>query len=75
MEEEKIYKLKNGKEMVLLTNANYNGIRYLLLCDGETDEIKIAYEEDKKLIYIDKENPNFSDILITLFKKFKNEVN
>lgn len=75
MEEEKIYKLKNGQEMVLLASENYNGIRHLLLVDEKTDDIQIAFEENKKLVLINKQNPYFSDILIMLVKKFRSSLN
>ena len=75
MEEEKIYKIKNGQEMVLLASENYNGIRHLLLVDEKTDDIQIAFEENKKLVLINKQNPYFSDILIMLVKKFRSSLN
>lgn len=75
MEEERIYKLKNGQEMVLLATENFNGIRYLLLVDEKTDDIQVGFEEDKKLVLIDKQNPYFSDILIMLVKKLRNATN
>lgn len=71
MEEERIYRLKNGKEMILLTTINYNGIRHLLLTDERTNDIEVAYEENEKLVFINKQNPYFSDILLMLFKKYK----
>lgn len=75
MEEERIYRLKNGKEMVLLAHTKYEGIRYLLLGNEQDDEIEVATEEDKKLIIIDKQNPYFSDILILLMKSFRDSMN
>ncbi len=75
MEEERIYKLKNGQEMVLLATENYNGIRYLLLVDEKTDDIQVGFEENKNLVLIDKQNPYFSDILIMLVKKLRNTTN
>ena len=75
MEEERIYKLKNGQEMVLLATENYDGIRYLLLVDEKTDDIQVGFEENNKLILINKQNPYFSDILIMLVKKFRSSLN
>ncbi|MGM9849680.1 MAG: hypothetical protein ACI31V_02140 [Bacilli bacterium] len=75
MEEERIYKLKNGQEMVLLATENYNGIRYLLLVDEKTDDIQVGFEENNNLILIDKQNPYFSDILIMLVKKLRSNIN
>lgn len=75
MEEERIYKLKNGQEMVLLATENHNGIRYLLLVDEKTDDIQVGFEENKNLVLIDKQNPYFSDILIMLVKKLRNTTN
>ena len=75
MEEERIYKLKNGQEMVLLASENYNGIRYLLLVDEKTDDIQVGFEENNKLMLIDKQNPYFSDILIMLVNKLRKSLN
>lgn len=75
MEEERIYKLKNGQEMVLLAAENYDGIRYLLLVDEKTDDIQVGFEENNKLMLIDKQNPYFSDILIMLVNKLRKSLN
>lgn len=75
MEEERIYKLKNGQEMVLLASENYNGIRHLLLVDEKTEDIQVAFEENNQLVLINKQNPYFSDILIMLVKKLRNNIN
>lgn len=75
MEEERIYKLTNGQEMVLLASENYNGIRHLLLVDEKTDDIQVAFEENNQLVLINKQNPYFSDILIMLIKKLRNNLN
>ena len=75
MEEERIYKLKNGQEMVLLATENYDGIRYLLLVDEKTDDIQVGFEENNKLMLIDKQNPYFSDILIMLVNKLRKSLN
>lgn len=71
MEEERIYRLKNGKELVLLTHLKYEGVRYLLLGDENKDDVEIATEENNQLLIIDKKNPYYSDLLLMLFKKFK----
>lgn len=75
MEEERIYKLKNGQEMVLLASENYNGIRHLLLVDEKTDDIQVAIEENNQLVLINKQNPYFSDILIMLVNKLRKSLN
>ena len=75
MEEERIYKLKNGQEMVLLAAENYDGIRYLLLVDEKTDDIQVGFEENNKIMMIDKQNPYFSDILIMLVNKLRKSLN
>lgn len=71
MEDEKIYKLKNGQELVLLANENYNGIRYLLLVDEKTDDIQVGFEENNKLVLIDRQNKYYTDILVMLVKKMR----
>ena len=51
MVEEKIYKLENGKEKVLMSTVILNDKRYLLLCDNATEEADVAYEDNGNLIY------------------------
>lgn len=73
MTEEKVYKLKNGKEKILMARTIYQDKRYLLLVDNDTEEYDIAYEEDNKLIYLKKEDPNFSNILMLLYDKIEEQ--
>lgn len=75
MEEERIYRLKNGQELVLLANINRDGIRYLLLSDEKTDEVEVGFEENGNLVLIDKQNPHFSELLQMLLKKIEDKIN
>lgn len=71
MEEEKVYRLKNGKELVLLAHAKIEGIRYLLLGNEQDDDIEIAVEEDNNLMIVDKQNEHYPDVLLILMKNLK----
>lgn len=71
MVEEKIYKLENGKELVIMESIKLNNIRYLLLCDNKSDDVKIGYEENNNLVFLNKDSKNFYEISMALFKKFK----
>ena len=71
MAEEKIYVLSNGKKLVLMASKKIDEKRYLLLCEENTSDIKIAYEENRQLIFIEKDNKDFSKILIALVDIFK----
>lgn len=75
MEEERIYRLQNDKEMVLLAHTKYEGVRYLLLGNEQDDDIEIAVEEENSLLIIDKQNEHFSDILLLLVKNFRENMN
>lgn len=75
MVDERVYKLKNGQEKILLARANFNDKRYLLLSDNETDDFEIGYEEDNKLIYLKKNDPSYTTILSMLYNKLKSEEN
>ncbi len=74
MIDERIYKLKNGEEKILLAYATYEGRRYLLLSNEEADNLQVAYEEDNKLIYLNKDDENFNIILSLLSEKLKKEI-
>lgn len=73
MTEEKVYKLKNGKEKILVARTIYQDKRYLLLVDNETEEYDIAYEEDNKLVYLKKEDSNYSNLLMLLYDKIEEQ--
>ena len=73
MIDERIYRLNNGEEKVLLTRAPYREKKYLLLSDKITEEVEVGYEEDGKLVTINKNYPDFSKILEILYNKLKEE--
>ena len=69
MNKEKIYKLKDGTERKIITYSVINNIRYLLLYDEKNDEIDIAFEEEKKLKFLNKNNELYNEILKQLHDK------
>lgn len=69
MIDERVYKLNNGEEKVLLANSVYDNKRYLLLSDGKTEKVELAYEENGSLIIINEEYPNYNKILEILYNK------
>ena len=71
MVEEKIYKLKNGINMILIEHAIYKDKRYLLLNKENTDEVTIAYEENGELINIDEKYPEYHQIALSLLTKLE----
>jgi hypothetical protein len=74
MIDERIYKLKNGEEKILMSYTTYENKRYLLLSDEKTESFQIAYEEDNKLIYLDKNDTIFNTVLSLLSEKLKKEL-
>lgn len=75
MIDEKIYRLKNGDEKILMSYITYEGKRYLLLSDESSDEFEIAYEENNELIYLDKNDKIYNTVLSLLSKKLEKEIN
>ena len=73
MDEERLYKLEDGTEMVLMSRINYNDKRYLLLINNANNEVKIGYEEDNNLVYIEETNPLFNELIVQFSEK--NELN
>jgi len=73
MDEERLYKLEDGTEMVLMSRINYNDKRYLLLINNANNEVKIGYEEDNNLVYIEETNPIFNELIVQFSEK--NELN
>ncbi len=70
MLEEKIYRLKNGQEMVLMDRLEFNGQRYLLLVDNENeDNVKIGYEKDNNLYYLDENEEIYEKLILEFSKK------
>ena len=69
MDRERIYRLKDGTEKKLLSYTKINDIRYLLLYDEEKDEVDIAFEEDKKLKFLNKQNELYDELLKQLYSK------
>lgn len=74
MIDEKIYKLKNGEEKILMSYITYENKRYLLLSDEASDDFQIAYEENNELIYLDKNDARYNTILSLLSKKLEKEI-
>lgn len=72
MEEERIYKLEDGTEMVLIDKAIYNDKRYLLVIDNKTNEVEIAYEEDGCLNYLDENDSIYNELIMLFSKKTEN---
>ena len=73
MDEERLYKLEDGTEMVLMSRINYNDKKYLLLINNANNEVKIGYEEDNNLVYIEETNPLFNELIVQFSEK--NELN
>lgn len=74
MIDEKIYKLKNGEEKILMSYATYENRRYLLLSDEKTENFQIAYEENNKLIYLDRNDVIYDTVLSLLSDKLRKEI-
>ena len=75
MIDEKIYKLKNGEEKVLLSYVMHGDKRYLLLSDEVSNDFQVAYEENNELIYLDKNNAIYNTVLSMLSDKLTKEIN
>lgn len=75
MVDERFYELDDGTELVLMESVTLNDIRYLLLSDNGSDNVYIAYENDGKLIFVDESYSLYSEIVMSLFKKFKDNFN
>ena len=74
MIDERIYKLKNGEEIILMSYATYENKRYLLLSDEKTEDFQVAYEENNKLIYLDKNDTIYNTVLSILSDKLRKEL-
>lgn len=72
MTEERVYKLTNGKEQILMSTVIYEEQRYLLLLDEEKDTIEVGYEKNGRLVYLDKNSEYCRTILLKLYDKLKN---
>ena len=71
MIEEKIYVIEDGIELIIIEKINYGGIDYMLLKNSKNTDIKIAYEYNSKLYYIDKDNEDYKIIGALLLDKIK----
>ena len=69
MEEDRIYKLQDGTEKILISHTMIKDKRYLLLYDEQKDEHYIAYEENKNLVFIDENNENYKYLLEKLYQE------
>ena len=73
MVEEKIYKLEDGTEYILMDRITYKEKRYLLLLNDADETTEIGYEEDKKLFFIKEDDPVYDDLIIEFAKKMNIE--
>lgn len=75
MIDEKVYKLKDGEEKILLSYVMFNDKRYLLLSDEMTEDFQVAYEEKNELIYLNKKDEIYNTVLSMLCDKLTKEIN
>lgn len=75
MIDEKVYKLKDGEEKILLSYVMFNDKRYLLLSDEMTEDFQVAYEEKNELIYLNKKDEIYNKVLSMLCDKLTKEIN
>ena len=77
MVEEKVYKLKNGENKILMSQIKIQDRKYVLLSDENTEETEVAYEENGNLNFIEKTNDNYKYIFEQLYQKFleQNQIN
>lgn len=71
MIDEKIYVVDDGTELIIIEKINYYGIDYMLLKNSKSSEIRIAFEYDSKLFYINNDDENYQEIVELLFEKLK----
>ncbi len=74
MIEEKIYVVDDGIELIIMEKINYYGIDYMLLKNSKNSEIRIAYEYDSNLFYINSDDENYQIIVSLLLEKLKNQI-
>lgn len=72
MSEERVYKLANGKEKILMSTVIYEEKRYLLLLNEETDTLEVGFEKNGKLVYVDKNSEYYKTIILKLYNKLIN---
>lgn len=77
MVEEKVYKLENGENKILMSQIKIQDRKYVLLSDENTEETEVAYEENGNLNFIEKTNDNYRYIFEQLYQKFldQNQIN
>ena len=75
MIEEKIYVLDDGTEEVIIEKINYNGILYMLLKNNETEEVKIGFAYNNRLLYIDNTDEDFEKASSLLLEKITKKLN
>lgn len=73
MVEEKIYKLENGTEYILMDRITYKDKRYLLLLNNADETSEIGYEENNQLFFIKEDDPNYDELIIEFAKKMNIE--
>lgn len=75
MIEEKIYVLDDGTEEVIIEKINYNGILYMLLKNNKTEEVKIGFAYNNRLLYIDNTDEDFEKASSLLLEKITKKLN
>ncbi len=71
MVEEKVYKLADNTNMILIEHVIYKDKRYLLLNKENTDEVCIAYEDNGELVFINSDYFDYHEIALSLLAKLE----
>ena len=71
MVDEKIYRLEDNINMILIEHVIYDGKRYLLLNKEGTEEVSIAYEDDGNLVFLDSDYKEYHNIALSLMTKLE----
>ena len=74
MIEERFYLVDENEKLIIIEKINYNGIDYMLLKNSTKAEVKIAYEYNMKLFYINESDDDYQIISNMLFNKLKEEL-
>lgn len=74
MIEERYYLIDNNEKMIIIERIKYNDINYMLLKNNEKPIVKIGYEYDSKLYYINEEYNDYEIISSMLIEKLEEEL-